>query len=272
MSRQTKRNSAPAKPAVRPVKAVTRRSGAGAGPAFRISDATPIYVRLILHFRQKIETGEWAVGERIPVLEDLAAELGVARATIRQAMGFLEREGLISRSRRRGTFVLRKPEQDIWYNIPNNWADLAKAAETMEDDTVALDASIPSLTQPGSSNGQWSEDYEVIRQVLKRDHVPYLIGTSYTHKRIVDKLGKDARKRALLYRFIWQSRALRLSHTEQSLTIGMADAEVAYLLEIPLNAPVGIVLRSVFDRNGVVVYHSEGIFRGDFIRVHRRLK
>jgi CheY-like chemotaxis protein len=55
---------------------------------------------------ERIVRGEWPVGTRLPPHLDLAAELGVAPMTIRQVLGRLEDEGLVSRQLGRGTFVL----------------------------------------------------------------------------------------------------------------------------------------------------------------------
>ena len=78
----------------------------------------PIYVQLVTLFHRRIESGEWPVGQQVPTLDDLTAEFGVARATIRYAIGFLEREGLIGRYRGRGTFVLKKPDIEIGTRSP----------------------------------------------------------------------------------------------------------------------------------------------------------
>ena len=63
------------------------------------------YIQLASLFRRRIQSGQWSVGAQIPTVEDLAAECGVARATIRQALGQLETEDLIERYRAKGTFV-----------------------------------------------------------------------------------------------------------------------------------------------------------------------
>ncbi len=63
------------------------------------------YIQLATLFRSRIEQGVWKPGERLPTVEELAAECGVARATIRQAMDSLAEEGLIQRFRAKGTFV-----------------------------------------------------------------------------------------------------------------------------------------------------------------------
>jgi GntR family transcriptional regulator len=56
--------------------------------------------------RARIAAGEWAVDERLPSEPALAAELGVSRQTLRQALERISDEGLVVRLHGRGTFVL----------------------------------------------------------------------------------------------------------------------------------------------------------------------
>ena len=58
-----------------------------------------LYIQLATLFRRRIESGQWPVDRQIPTLEELMAECGVARATVRQAISVLEEEGLVSRFR-----------------------------------------------------------------------------------------------------------------------------------------------------------------------------
>jgi len=67
------------------------------------------YIQLATFFRNRIAAGEWPVGSRIANVDDLAAEFSVARGTMREALGLLEREGLLERLRAKGTFVRRAP-------------------------------------------------------------------------------------------------------------------------------------------------------------------
>ena len=54
--------------------------------------------------RQALADGRWA-GGRLPTEVELAEQLGVSRETVRLAAGALEREGLLVKVRRRGTFA-----------------------------------------------------------------------------------------------------------------------------------------------------------------------
>ena len=55
---------------------------------------------------RRITTERYAFGTRIPAERDLAAEFGVTRATIRQALDFLGVYGVVARRAGSGTFVM----------------------------------------------------------------------------------------------------------------------------------------------------------------------
>jgi GntR family transcriptional regulator len=55
--------------------------------------------------RDRILSGEWEPGRFLPAEEALAADLGVSRSPVRDAMSRLEAEGLIVIQRPRGTYV-----------------------------------------------------------------------------------------------------------------------------------------------------------------------
>lgn len=57
--------------------------------------------------RDAIMRGRWAVGERMPSEEELLAELGVSRTTLRDALNALANEGLITRKHGSGTYVAK---------------------------------------------------------------------------------------------------------------------------------------------------------------------
>src|SRR5919108_4439174 len=59
--------------------------------------------------RQRIDQGKLPAGARLPSEPDLAAELGVSRATLREALRALEDEGLLRRRQGSGTFVADHP-------------------------------------------------------------------------------------------------------------------------------------------------------------------
>jgi GntR family transcriptional regulator len=65
----------------------------------------PLYHSLGHLIRSKIQGGEWPVGQRIPSERQLMAMCGLSRATVRQGIEYLVREGILQRVPRKGTFV-----------------------------------------------------------------------------------------------------------------------------------------------------------------------
>jgi GntR family transcriptional regulator len=65
---------------------------------------------------------------------------------------------------------------------------------------------------------------------------------------------------------------LKIKDARQTLIIGTADVETSARLDVPLNAPIGIVQRSVVDRAGCLVFIGEGLYRGDMVRIDMKLK
>jgi len=237
-----------------------------------LNTATPIYVQLIMHFREQIANGKWRLHQTIPALEELAREFGVTRVTVRQAIGFLEREGLLTSRRGRGTTVIAEPRRDLWQSISDSWPALVASADTIEGEVLELAQPLRLLESSASPDAELAPNYHVVRRLLSRAGIPYLVGTSYVDKRIIDEVGADSLKTRSIYRTITMSRRSTATRGDQTTTVGSADAEIAFLLEIPLGAPIVTVVRRVFDQHNTLIYQSEGLFRSDFVQASRRLR
>ncbi|MEP1229306.1 MAG: UTRA domain-containing protein [Litorimonas sp.] len=66
----------------------------------------------------RIQSGEWALGDKIPVETSLAQEYGCARATVNRALQSLADQGLLIRKRKGGTRVCKLPVRYAKFEIP----------------------------------------------------------------------------------------------------------------------------------------------------------
>jgi len=71
----------------------------------RRSDPSPMFRQIAWELERQIAQGELPPGRKLPDERHLAQRFGVSRVTIRKALGILEQDGLIIRSRAKGTFV-----------------------------------------------------------------------------------------------------------------------------------------------------------------------
>lgn len=65
----------------------------------------PIYLQLMEHIQLKIISGEYAPGERLPSVRELAAEAAVNPNTMQKALTELERSGLVYAQRTSGRYI-----------------------------------------------------------------------------------------------------------------------------------------------------------------------
>lgn len=73
------------------------------------SDSRPLYLQVIDRIKQDIEDGMYEAGERLPSEFQLSKQLGVSRATLREALRMLEDESVVIRRHGVGTFINSKP-------------------------------------------------------------------------------------------------------------------------------------------------------------------
>jgi len=229
------------------------------------------YIQLASLFRRRIESGAWPVGDQIPTVDDLAAECGVARMTIRQALDTLEADGLIERFRAKGTFVRKQPVEDLWCEVKTDWSGmlLARDGARIEVLSVRKDARLASVS---SSIGVIAPSYLHLRRRHWRDGRPFLLADVHIEQGIAKKIPEKAYRTKTAFKLINDVPGLKIASAHQTLTVGAADPDASHLLQIPLNAPVAHVQRRASDDKGCVVFVADGIYRGDVVRLDIKVK
>jgi GntR family histidine utilization transcriptional repressor len=86
--------------------------------------ASSLYEKIRKNIEDKILTGAWAPGHRIPFERDLMAQYGCARMTVNRAIASLVDAGLIVRRRRVGSFVAQPHIRSLILDIPDIKADV----------------------------------------------------------------------------------------------------------------------------------------------------
>lgn len=69
-----------------------------------------MYVQIMEQIKRRIAVGDWAAGQPVPSIRQLAVEIGVSVITVNRAYLDLEREGLIVMRQGKGCFVTSDSE------------------------------------------------------------------------------------------------------------------------------------------------------------------
>ncbi len=81
-----------------------------AGFVISQADGRPMYLQIIEQIKQRIAVGDWARGEEIPSIRQLAVALEVSVITVKRAYLELEREGVIVTRQGKGSTVATDPD------------------------------------------------------------------------------------------------------------------------------------------------------------------
>lgn len=228
------------------------------------------YIQLATLFRTRIDSGTWRAGAQIPTVDALAAECGVARATIRQALDQLAEEGLIERFRAKGTFVRAALREKLWCEVETDWNGLLRSRPGARIELLGnRQGDAPPLLAP--ELGKPAPRYRHLIRRHWRDEKPFLLADVYLDARLWRKVTPAALKTRTALNLVASLPGVTISDARQTLTIGSADVQTASRLKIRLNAPVAHVRRTAVDQHGDLVLVADGIYRGDVVRLDVKL-
>lgn len=225
----------------------------------------PVYLQLATIFRRRIESGAWRPGERIPSLEDLCRQYGVARMTMHHALSVLDDEGLVARSRGRGTFVKGGGKRRRPVSLPVTWGQAVEVGEQLGTEALVESAgSVPLPDELGMPcEAERAPAYHFLRRLHRLDDRPFAIGEVYIEEGLFARNPRAFRQGAsvpVLDRFP----GLRVSSARQRLSIIAAGAESAAALALPVGAPVAELRRHAC-ADGVIVYYARIEFPTEYV-------
>jgi GntR family transcriptional regulator len=152
--------------------------------------------------KQRIDRGELPAGTRLPSEPELAAELQVSRATLREALRAMELEGLLRRRQGSGTFIADHPRMANSLDVNFGVTDAIQAAgmtagiadgRTWVEPAAAGEAALLAL-EPG-------QDVLVIERVRTAEGKPVVLSRDLFPSRLVE--GRDQVVQEMLERSIY---------------------------------------------------------------------
>jgi GntR family transcriptional regulator, histidine utilization repressor len=103
----------------------------------KAASAPALYQRIRADLEDKILSGRWPPGYRIPFEHELVETYQCSRMTVNKVLSGLAAAGVIERKRRVGSFVAKPVVQSAVLHIPDIQAEIAKRGEAYEYELLA---------------------------------------------------------------------------------------------------------------------------------------
>lgn len=233
------------------------------------------YIKFSEELLDRIAAGEWQLGDALPPEVDLAQGSGLSRSTVRLALARLEKLGMVSRKRKRGTVLIALSPQRILERQIGSLEQLDEFAERTK---------LHILEFYPRTGDELSKLHKINMKLV--DHwIEYLGWRSWLDdptpvsctrfafdglyegaKTLMGKSGKPS------FKVIEDSFRLNIASIDQSIRAIATPSDVAEILQIPEGAPALEVKRLMFLEDGRPVIHAHSIHRADAVQMKTRMQ
>ncbi|WP_069814269.1 GntR family transcriptional regulator [Streptomyces sp. TP-A0874] len=200
---------------------------------------------------------------RLPTEDRLAEHYGVSVLTMRQALKELENEGLISRHRRRGTFIEPAAQRGAPVRLLGS-VDAIVAQQSGGSSTLLGHGPAPVSAELAEHFPDLAEVVEYRR--LRReepDGEPTNWAENAVRPELAERVDLGALARWPMTKVLRDVVGVRISRITDTVEARLADPETARLLEVPLLSPILHYTGVSYDETGRVVDVARIRYRGD---------
>ncbi|MGE5591400.1 MAG: GntR family transcriptional regulator [Bacillota bacterium] len=224
----------------------------------------PLYHQLRELIMQEVESGALRPGDQIPTEAELGARHGISRMTVRMAITELVREGVLVRTRGKGTFVA-KPA------IQKRLSSLLSFTEEMTQRGASAGSRLLSFSRQEVGK-KLAEHLELqpgdpvweVRRLRMADGEPIAIQRVYLPVALCPTLSAEHVEGRSLYRLLSEHYGLVPARAQERYRpVLPVDAAEAALLGVSTGSPCFWVERTTYRADGRVMEFVQSILRGD---------
>ncbi|UCM87031.1 GntR family transcriptional regulator [Streptomyces marincola] len=200
---------------------------------------------------------------RLPTEEQLAAHYGVSVLTMRQALKELEIEGLITRHRRRGTFICPAVRPGGPVRLLGS-VDTIVAQQSGEETTLLDHGPVPVPAELAEHFPGLGEVVRFLR--LRRDRTTGEAANcaeNLVRPEIADLFDPSALERWPMTKVLRDIAGVAVGRIANTVQARLADPPVARLLDVPLLSPILHITGVEYDERGRAVDVARIHYRGD---------
>lgn len=223
----------------------------------------PVYIQLRNLLQEKIASGEYKTGDRIPSETELSSYHNISRMTVRQATNELLGAGMLYKIRGKGTFVAKPKMSRDLSELTSHTERLRRSGYNVV--TKVLEANILSPLEEPASYLEISENEKIIKLSRLRmlDNRPFLWEVSFLPYVLCPTLVDDDLEKDSLYRLLEEKYGLSLDHAVLYIEAVAANNEQSELLCVKLGAPLLRIKQTTYLLDGRPIQFVDVTSRSD---------
>jgi GntR family transcriptional regulator len=216
----------------------------------------PVHMSIRDDLRMRLAAGEWGAGDRLPSETDLASRYGVARMTVRQAIGSLASEGMVVRRQGLGTFAADRPGVRQGGGLLSFTEEMRSQGRVVATKMVrAAVEEPPAAAREALQLGSCTAAVTVARLRLLDGH-PAVVQNSWLPCARFAGLDAEPLLSGSLYTTLERRYGVRIVRARQQVTAGVASDGEAGLLDLRPGSPVLRITRTTYDSSNRVVEYA----------------
>jgi len=235
------------------------------------SSRLPLYLQAQQYLLQLIEDGTYAPGEQLPSEADLAAQLGISRPTLREALLHLEQDGLVVRKHGVGTFVAPSYERRLGSGLERLESILEMAGRQglrfefadLQVQEVAADPELAKKLQLSPGTTLTSVERVI---VAKKKPVAYMLDLIPTTILRMDEVNEGFNGSVL--DLLREKSDLEIALAMADIVACNADAPLGGKLDVPAGQALLLLEELLYDEMGVPIDYSRNYFVPEFFHFH----
>lgn len=221
---------------------------------------TPLYLQLSEFLLTIIKKGK--PGDRLPTERALSETYQVSRATVRQAILDLERDGYLQRFHGRGTFIAPQTINQQLIKFYSFTSEMKELGKVPTSEVISFDVSPCNQKIANKMSLSLGEKvYRIVRLRLA-DSVPMLIDTTYLPLARFPHLKRSEVEKRPLYDILTLDYHATLSHAKERFCPVPTNAWESHLLKVDREVPSLKIERFTWDNDELLEY-TISIARGD---------
>lgn len=191
----------------------------------------PVYIQIHNEIRKEIESGKWAVGERIPSERQLSQDFDVSRMTLRQAIQTLVDEGILQRQVGSGTYVSSSKVQEKMSGTTSFTEITEGQGKKPSSKTVSYHVADPSISEIEKLKLHEGDQILRMERIRYADNQPICFEVATIPIGIVNSLNKKDITSSL-YKALEDKAGLKLGDATQTVSAILASEKIANFLNV----------------------------------------